>query len=338
MARSVICPSCGNRQSLPDDFDRRKVRCAQCGVMCPVEDAPAPVPARKKAAPVEDEEETAARLLDEVEAPSPPPATPTRRPSAEVTPPNPLPTPAPEPEQERREFQDQDDGKPYLVDGGVEERNCPRCLRVMERDAVVCLGCGLDLRKGKKLKRTFEPMERAWDLGMPFALRIKLFIAAVLIGIGLSMASAYFSSDWSTPLGGWFFFTVMLAFLLGSFFHVHLSRDKKGRVKLTRTWRICFIAKPPEQIDVLEYHGVRCDLVSEFSFLEWIIFFDLLLYGIIPGILFLVLVMNRDRQVVVLTKDHGYADIILYKGTDAALAREVTSALRDGARLREETS
>src|SRR5437588_656485 len=49
MPRSATCPSCGRVLQLADDFQRRKVRCPECGVYCEVPgpggESPSPKPA-----------------------------------------------------------------------------------------------------------------------------------------------------------------------------------------------------------------------------------------------------------------------------------------------------
>src|SRR5438270_13864274 len=71
---------------------------------------------------------------------------------------------------------DEDDGKPYLVEGG-EEVPCPRCHKPMAPDAVVCVACGFDRRKGKKVARTYEPLARTWEASYTFRQRLTAFLA-----------------------------------------------------------------------------------------------------------------------------------------------------------------
>jgi hypothetical protein len=134
----------------------------------------------------------------------------------------------------------------------------------------------------------------------------------------------------------WLWLAGMLAFLLGTFFHVRLTRDKKGRVKLMKTWRVCFVPRPPTEIALRDYVGVRKGMSRDAGWLEWIICINLIISGLLPGLLFWYKVILTDRHDVVLTRDSGYADVMLYRGTDGSLAEEVTVTLRDAARLREE--
>ena len=51
-------------------------------------------------------------------------------------------------------------------------------------------------------------------------------------------------------IGTFLVLTVMLGFLFGTFDRIHLTRDSRGRVRLIKTWRICFFAQSPKSIDV----------------------------------------------------------------------------------------
>lgn len=317
MALSVICPSCGHRQLLSDDYPRRKARCPECGVMCPV-----PEPAERQPAQPEDEE-VASRLLDEVEPPVP--AAPKKKERPLAAPPV-LAGP------QLVSTQD-DDGNPYGMEGPAE-RQCPQCHRGVPEDALLCVACGLDFRKGKKVARTYEPMVRSWDLGIPEPRRWPMFLGLSALGLALSVFLALRADEWSGFAGSWLTFTALLSFLLGTYFHAELTRDRRGRVVLTRAWRICFVRRPAREIDLRPFAGVRINLSREAGFLEWLIFFNLFLYGIIPGVLWWYHVIQTDRYHVALTRDQGYAEEILYRGNDAALAEEVAATLRDAGRLR----
>jgi hypothetical protein len=327
MALAVICPSCGERQFLEDNFPKRKVRCPACGVMCPV-----PEPSERKTTQ-QDEEEFASKLLNEVEttAPAPVPQKSIRASAPKKNEPLPYGPPTPP----KAVSSQEDDGLPYVVEGG-EDRRCPKCQRVVDEDAVLCVVCGFDFRKGKKLARTYEPVARAWDLGFPEARRWPLFLGLAALGLVVCLAGAVLSESWDTFVLSWLGFTVLLAFLLGTYFHMVLTRDRHGKVCLMRTWRICFVRRPTREIDLLQYAGVRVNISREGGILEWVIFFDLLLYGLIPGLLWWYHIIYTDRYHVALTLDHGRPEVIVYRGNDGKLAKEVAATLRDAGPLREE--
>jgi hypothetical protein len=343
MALSLICPSCGFRWTVGDELARKKVRCPDCGVMAQAPDAATTTPAAgPKPTPLpQDDEERAAKLLEEVEHPGKQP-TPRRKAAAQITdataPSPPLEMIAPPrsalPTMDTSE--DEDDGLPYAVTG-ADELECPQCRLIVEPDAVLCLRCGLDFRKGKKVVRKFEPMTRSWDIGIQQKTRRILFLIFGSIGVVLLTLSASSRPRVAASVATGVFVLTLLAFTIGSYHHIELSRDRKGRVKLGRTIRLCFFPLPTEHIDIRRSVGVRTEKSSSAGMLEWIICGDLVIFGIIPGIVFWFLVISKDRLHVVITRDRGRAEEVLYRGTDEALANEVAAALRDAGRLTVET-
>src|SRR5262245_1792321 len=109
MALMLLCPNCGHRESVNAESSRRKVRCPQCGVLCPVTESKA---AAQRPAETEDEEDIARQLLDGNEKPAPKP-TPRRQPALPPAPPRGAPPPRPPVvEKDEENEEDDDDGKP----------------------------------------------------------------------------------------------------------------------------------------------------------------------------------------------------------------------------------
>lgn len=84
-----------------------------------------------------------------------------------------------------------------------------------------------------------------------------------------------------------------------------MTRNAKGKVVLTQTWRFAFVARPPQTIRWKEYEGIRIAESDEIDLIDWLIGGILFLYGIIPGILFWWYVLRPDKLDVMLCKDHG---------------------------------
>jgi len=227
---------------------------------------------------------------------------------------------------------DEDDGQPYLVEGG-EQRLCPHCHKPLEADAVVCVACGFHLRKRKKVARTYEPLVRSWETNVPLRQRLAAFLAiqgpslvagvlgAVLAGGGLLVF-----------LGTWFCSGMMLAFLLGTYERLDLTRDRRGRVNLTRTWRICFVPLQPAPIEVRGYEGLVNGRADESGFWEWFIFLTLL-PAVLPALIWWYYTIHKVTYHVALARDHGYPEVYLYKGRDEALMNDIAATVRDAAGL-----
>ncbi len=346
MSVSTLCPGCGGRVEVADDFARARARCPQCGVMCDLPSRPAKKPGPAKASapaapPTVALDAMAEDVLLKDDAPAEaPPRRPAkakaepreRRPAkGSVAPKLALPPPAP---YAYDHSEDEDDSKPYFVPGLDEQRKCPGCSKMIPRDAVLCTGCGLDLRVGKKVVQEFEPVERVWRPGLPAGARVGLFVGVECVALPLMIWQAQVNEiglfGWFFP---WFVLTVMLAFMLGTYDRISLKRNKKGRVRLTKTWSVCFLPRPPLEIDVHAYAGLVYGQADETTAMEWITMF--LLFGacVLPGLLFWYFAIFRATSQVALTKDHGNAAFILYRGGNQDMMLDIARTVRDVARL-----
>ena len=339
MSATILCAGCGGRVTIPEDYARGRIRCPECGVMSDVpataqKRAPA-ADASRRSPPQGAPDADAEKILLGADPAPPAAAKPARRkPSQAVQaerprtaePLHPLP-PSP-----NAQATDEDDGRPYRVPALDEVRPCPQCNRAIARDAVVCTLCGYNLQTGKKAKQEFEPVERSWQGGWQPRLRLGLFIAAEV----LFLVTAIIGLVSGTPVFGVFFpfllFSAMTAFLLGTYDQIHLTRNKKGRVRLTKTWTACFLPRPPQQVDVHDYGGVVYGPIEETSIMEWFILL-ILLPTIVPAVIWFYFVFVRTSYQVALTKQHGHDELVLYRGGDQAMIIDMAETLREVAHL-----
>jgi hypothetical protein len=325
---------------IPDDYTRARIRCPECGVMC---DVPASAqkpsggaPPRRPAPSAETDAVVEDILLGND---APPPA-------AEEKPRKQKPTAAVQAERPRaagplhplppspnERATDADDGQPYRVPSLDEERPCPECRRTIARDAVLCTFCGYNLETGQQAKQEYEPVERQWHGGWPVNVRRGLFIGAEALFVLAVIVSVTAGAPFCGALCPWILFTAMTAFLLGTYDHLHLTRNKKGRVRLTKSWTVCFIPRQPQKVDVNDYGGVAYGPVDETSILEWLVLIVLIFAGIIPGLIWLYFVFIRTSFQVGLTKEHGYLDLVLYRGSNEKMVLDVAETVRDVAHL-----
>jgi hypothetical protein len=342
MSVTVLCPGCGGRVPVPEDYTRARIRCPHCGVMS---DVPAAATAKKPAAaekprrPAPPPEDNAA-VEDALFGDDAPPAAEERPAKRKADPrlqPRPRPAKAPlhplPPSQNEGASDDEEDGRPYRVPSLDEERPCPQCRTIIALDAVFCTKCGYNLQTGKKAKQEFEPVQREWQGGLPANVRLGLFLGAV----GLYLVLAIFTMvSFDAPVFGAFFpfvlFTAMTAFLLGTYDRIRLTRNKKGRVRLTKTWTLCFLPRPPMEVDVHRYGGVVYGPYEEVSIMEWLILI-MLMPGIITAMLWAYFVFIRTTYQVALTKEHGHDELVLYRGGDQAMVVDIAETLRDVAHL-----
>src|SRR5262249_57039262 len=110
---------------------------------------------------------------------------------------------------------------------------------------------------------------------------------------------------------------------------VDLVRNTRGRVQLTKTWRICFMPQPTRTIALKEYEGILTGHRRDVDFWDWFMLFMLLGFGLIPGVIWWFYAIHKDSYYVALTRDHGFPDLMLYRGWNQARVLEIATTLRD---------
>jgi hypothetical protein len=199
----------------------------------------------------------------------------------------------------------------------------------MAADAVVCVECGFNRQTGKKPEKVFEPMERHWEAGMALSTRVLLFVAFQAAALPLGLMCAILFDEVPGFIFCWLLGTGMAAFVLGTFDRVDLERNKRGRVTLTKTWRVCFIPKPTETIRVSQYEGIVTGQYREVAFMDWLVLVMLLPVCVLPAFAWYFYAMSRDNFQVALAREHGYPELVLYRGWSEDRMREMAQTLRE---------
>jgi hypothetical protein len=244
----------------------------------------------------------------------------------------PQPPPVPEPELDGT---DEDDGKPYLVPRRPD-RTCPNCSRGLPRDAEVCDMCGFT-QPGAKKQTEFEKVNLFWEGGLKLRTRVALFLAAqgfFLFASALAMLFA--GAEILVLLFSWLVFSGMVSFLLGTFDRIDLARNKSGQILLTKTWRICFLQQPVTRLYLRDYEGISTGRSHDPDIMDWFLCVVWFTMGIIPAIIWWYYVIHSDTFYVALNREHGFPDVILYRGLNQALTVEIAEKLEEVTRLRYE--
>jgi predicted RNA-binding Zn-ribbon protein involved in translation (DUF1610 family) len=363
MSTSVICHGCGTRLPVGDEPRRKKIRCPECGVMCevaatasapparrpPKTEGPPPPPPLEDAPPLAKELVTCQHCGETVRgaaARGKPGKCPNcgatmEKPSTAIRatrPEKPKPAAAMVPEEASplalADTSDEDDGKPYQVTGANDIRLCPGCKKQLSADVVLCPSCGFDRNTGKKTTKVYEPLERQWEAGWPLRRRVTVFVAADVIAVLTGGLATYLNEgDVSLLLIALVFFNGMLAFLLGTYNQLYVSRNERGKVKLRKTWRICFIPQTPINYDLRHFEGIVTGQTRDVDIWDWLMLFLLLLWGIAPGIIWWYYGVFLDSFFVALSKDHGYPAEMLYRGWSKERMEEIAHAVRDATGL-----
>lgn len=328
MSVSIICQACGERVNIPEDHVRNKIRCPLCGVYCPIpkgqQGATEAPQTRNDPTTAVEEEALAIWLDDEAPAGNKTAITDKKLPQKKNSSQRP-----PKPPKESFDVLEEVDEEQEVTYGMVEDpkRPCPGCRKRIDRTLDVCPHCQYDFVLGKKPQKKVPPLSRRWEPWLPRETRWKLFLFSSIPGITLGLTAAVSSGEWLACLGAALGLVLMLAFLLGSFLRVDFSQSNKGKIRLTRTWFLCFVQRPTERLSLGEYEGVSTRQVTETGLLEWCIFLFF-----VPTVLLAALwwwfVMRQVWCEVALTQGHGYPACILYFGGSEEMMHEMASTLQ----------
>jgi predicted RNA-binding Zn-ribbon protein involved in translation (DUF1610 family) len=248
---------------------------------------------------------------------------------AALPPPRPLPPPEPE-------FQhgshDEEDNNPYPVDR-PKERKCPGCGKTLAVEVVLCVTCGYHLSAGAKVGRSFEPLRRHWEAGLPLRHRLLIFLALQIGGLALFWSFAQPEDDLLIFAISWLVYVLLTSFVLGTFDRLDVSRNEKGQARVQRRWRICFLPRPAWRIPWRDYEGVVTGRTREGGCLAWLVILGLLPLGVLPAILWWYYFMHRDAHFLALARDHGCPDLILYRGLSEQRVEDMATVLQDATAL-----
>ena len=365
MSDPIVCNGCGGRLTIPDDYARNKMQCPDCGVMCVIP----PRAAAKKKAPAppsaeeprfEDDEPVAPTRFAERPTPSrkgqatcrqcgelvrPPASRRGKRgqcpvcgadwpePTARV---KPAAAPIPPPPDEFAGAtidDDPDSGNPYgAADAGA--RRCPDCTELLAPGVAVCIRCGFDLRAGRKVVKEYQRWDQSWDCGMSLQLRVILFLlcqaaAVTAFALGFAVLANPIREMIATFIFTWMIYTMMTAFLLGTYEHIHLKRYKSGKIDLRKTWRIGFVRFPSAEIDLRSRFGVMCGADEYAKLWDWLMMFVLFGSGIVPGVIFWYFAIHKDKYFVGLCGEHESLEEKIYRGWNREQMLEIQRTLRD---------
>lgn len=159
--------------------------------------------------------------------------------------------------------------------------------------------------------------------------RVNVFLLLSALSLTFAIIFAIIEGGLVGFLCGWLCFGLLLAFLLGTFPRLELSRSKKGQVRLKRIWRFCFYSRNPTNIPWRGHDGIAVCRFHKSEFLEWIVFVFLLPFGIIPAIMWWIFIIHSDQFEVSLTRDHGTPAELIYRGRSEEMANDIATNLRN---------
>ena len=220
----------------------------------------------------------------------------------------------------------EDDGNPYTVVGGKPIPRCPECdARLPAEDAPKWESCGWDRAAGRKLAKTFVPVNRTWEAGWPLQARAIAFVVCQAINVATAALIYHVDGRAVASAGGFVVMVVVQAFLLGTFDRLDLVRTSKGKVTLTQQWRIAFWPLETKTLRWREHEEIRV-MHAEPGVMEWVAFF-VLLPSLPVAVAWYWFVIRPGHVKAALCKDLGDPVTPLYVGANAERAEEITKVV-----------
>jgi hypothetical protein len=127
---------------------------------------------------------------------------------------------------------------------------------------------------------------------------------------------------------------MILCFVLGTYDRITLMRDSRGRVKITKVWRFCFVPLQPVTTEVRGFEGITTGQWHDAGFLEWFVLASLLPLGIIPSIIWWYNAIYKMHFHVALAMDHGHAEVYLYRGRSQEQMNDIADTVASVSGLR----
>jgi hypothetical protein len=228
---------------------------------------------------------------------------------------------------------DEDDGQSYGVTGDAATAPCLSCRKPLPLAALVCNHCGFNQQTGETLQRVYKKLDKQWEAGLRFQTRLAIFLAAAGSAALASLIIAFVDGIGLAVPISWLIGTGMWAFVTGTYPRLNLTRSKAGQVRLAKTWRCCFVPLRTAYIPARGYAGLAVVRSGHVDMLDWIALFLLAPWGVIPAVVWWYYFVRPDQLDVALTKEHGSAALLLYRGRDEAMAKDIAATIRSATGL-----
>ncbi|MSQ95273.1 MAG: hypothetical protein EXR98_12050 [Gemmataceae bacterium] len=218
------------------------------------------------------------------------------------------------------------DGKPYAEAAGAESI-CPQCGEALDTKVGICPACGRDLDAAPARP---QPIKFEWGHALSVPLRLGAFMAYEVVLAGACVVLGVFDDEslLSLSVSG-LALSALAAFVLGTVDQWTLKRTYEGRVSLTRTRRVCFIACQTRKISPRGYEAIATTESFESSAMDWLLALWLFSLFCIPGVVWLIVMSIKPTCQAALTKEHGLQALILYRGRDKHRMHDVARAVSE---------
>lgn len=223
---------------------------------------------------------------------------------------------------------DEDDGKPYSVTGDAAHKPCLNCRKPLPLGALLCNHCGFHQQTGETLERVYKKVDKEWEAGGRFQVRLSVFLAAAGLATVASLIVGFVDGYSVALLVSWLIGSFLWAFVVGTYPRLNLTRSKVGQVRFSKTWRCCFVPLRTADIRWRGCAGIAIVRSGHADLWDWLTLFLLAPWGLIPAFAWWYYFVRPDQLDVALTKEHGSVVTLLYRGRDEAMANEIAATVR----------
>jgi len=345
----IPCGNCGGQIALPAGHAKAKLRCTHCGYY-------AEVPAELRATVAVDAPAAASSASGTVATDDVYSAAKVRAlPADPVPPPKPKARPRVDARDTRPEFlvedgvgapllegTQEDDDLPYAVPG-TGLKPCPHCRVELPLDATFCVHCGEHLTEaGKgKPKRTYEPMSGFWQEGWTWTTRVKILAGLqvtnlLIIALFMTINGQKLSDGQagSTNLSVNLFNIFLQVFLVGSYESLSLNRTATGKTTIIRHRRIAFYKLPDQKVKWKQTSGAGVLATHDPGMVSWLVMIYLVLCGIVPGVVFYLMVIRPERFSPALCDEYRCVREVLFRTKDRLVAADAAKMVSDATSLK----
>jgi hypothetical protein len=249
------------------------------------------------------------------------------------------------------------------TDRAPDPNACPVCGTAMAARAVLCIECGFDRRTGRTRTVQVHRYDRYWNTGVPSVGRI-VGLGAWAVILSIVSIAGLLDYDLHPAFLALGFLVIVVVVLanLGTFNLLRIVRAKSGRLALTRDRYVAFIPLGKRTVFLDECEIVRLDEATGLTSLPVFTWISTLVIGLscyVAALVSLGLLVSSVRQahrlaflcgffpaaiwyayqssqvhmVVRLVAKRQRDSIVLYRGTDDGIMRDIVEGLKEAADL-----
>jgi hypothetical protein len=227
---------------------------------------------------------------------------------------------------------------------------CPNCKIPLPQSTILCVECGFNRQTGRQTEKSYQPLSRSWEVGLPMLVRLGLFLPLSLVTLLPLVFLPSVTGILLVVLG-----VVMLGLALGTFYRISLVRNSRGKALLSKSWLVFFLPAGRRTVEVHKFNLLRTDYGQKLNVLVVLPLLFFLVCGIIPTLILFHLaadaarilslflqgptfwwtweIIYRDSYLLELGREHRSSGWKVYQGWSQPMLKEIADTLQEVASL-----